>query len=208
MAPNVKDKSTILVMTETESEKMPLKQGSDYGSLQQTPPSSCKLTSRKSYHRRMESKSSEVSHVLLKTQTTMLGDARTFAEGSIPHSIAIGTIIGIVCGIAAYIYYALLFWLLEFVWHTLPKMVVVDRWPVWAYCLWIPLVGFTMALGVGLTVVFLGEPGDLPSTIKCVHDKAYVAMNHGRLTVEGKLRSTSGNGSNTYIYICFNVILF
>ena len=35
-----------------------------------------------------------------------------------------------------------------------------------------------MAFGVGLTVVYIGEPGDLAYTIKCVHEKAYVAMSH------------------------------
>ena len=63
-------------------------------------------------------------------------------------------------------------------WHTLPELIVIDKWPEWAYVLWIPIIGFTMALGVGLTVKYMGEPGDLAYTIKCVHDKAYVAMSH------------------------------
>lgn len=115
---------------------------------------------------------------LVKTQHSFWEDAEQFKEGSIPHSTVVALVIGVVCGVAAYLYYTALFWFLEYVWHTLPQQVVVNKWPEWAYVLWIPLVGFTMAIGVGVTVVFMGEPGDLPYTIKCVHEKAYVAMSH------------------------------
>jgi hypothetical protein len=125
-----------------------------------------------------EKESSNAKRVLVKTQSSFWEDASQFNEGSIPHSIVLAFVIGVVCGTASFVYYKILFWVLEFVWHTLPELVVVDKWPEWAYVLWIPLVGFTMALGVGSTVAFMGEPGDLASTIKCVHDKAYVAMSH------------------------------
>jgi hypothetical protein len=92
--------------------------------------------------------------------------------------MVLALVIGGVCGTASFVYYKILFWSLEFFWHTLPQMIVVDKWPEWAYVFWIPLVGFAMALGVGLTVVYLGEPGDLPYTVKCVHERAYVAMSH------------------------------
>ena len=117
----------------------------------------------------------------------MIEDARTFAEGSIPHSMAIGTVIGIVCGVAAYLYYAILFWVLEYVWTTIPQNYVEGVWPEWSYPLYIPLIGFSMAIGVGLTVIYIGEPGDLPYTIKCVHDMAYVEMSHGTCRKEKKL---------------------
>eukprot|EP00934_Nitzschia_sp_Nitz4_P004989 Nitzschia sp. Nitz4//scaffold11_size288233//187947//192366//NITZ4_000795-RA/size288233-processed-gene-0.450-mRNA-1//1//CDS//3329534137//4979//frame0 len=115
---------------------------------------------------------------LWKTQGTFLEDAMEFKEGTIPHSTVVAFVIGTVCGISAFVYYTFLEWALEFFWHTLPEKVVVDVWPEWAYVLWIPLVGFSMAIGVGLTVVYLGEPGDLPYTIKCVHDTAFVSMDH------------------------------
>jgi len=35
-----------------------------------------------------------------------------------------------------------------------------------------------MAALSGLTVKYMGEPGDLAFTIKCVHEKAYIAMDH------------------------------
>lgn len=125
-----------------------------------------------------ESSNTKPRRTLVKTQSSFWEDAKYFKDGSIPHSTVLALVIGTVCGVAAYVYYTILFWLLEFVWHTLPEMIVVGKWPEWAYVLWIPLVGFSMAIGVGVTVVFLGEPGDLPFTVKCVHDKAYVSMSH------------------------------
>jgi hypothetical protein len=116
---------------------------------------------------------------LVKTPSNFWEDAKYFKDGSIPHSTILALAIGTVCGVAAFVYYKILFWLLDFVWHTLPEMVVVGQWPEWAYVLWIPLVGVVMAIGVGLTVVYMGEPGDLPYTVKCVHEKAYVSMSHG-----------------------------
>jgi hypothetical protein len=124
---------------------------------------------------------------LVKTQHSFYEDAKYFKNGSIPHSIVLASVIGTVCGVASFVYYTILFWLLEFVWHTLPEMIVVGKWPEWAYVLWIPLVGFLMAIGLGLTVVYMGEPGDLPYTVKCVHDKAYVAMSHVMPMVRRKI---------------------
>ena len=120
----------------TQGETVPLKSANSHGSYtgvgggssnsRLTPPGSARTTtSRKSYasssgganrsSSRSDAAGSRQSHVLLKTQTSMVQDARTFAEGSIPHSMAIGTVIGIVCGVAAFLYYAALFWVLDFV---------------------------------------------------------------------------------------------
>ena len=173
MGPNAGSKDNELAPLDAEKAPLVTPSGA-YGSLnddEATEPvktSDGKSTSRK----RLEDR------ILMKTQTSFIEDAAYFRDGSIPHSLVLALVIGAVCGIAAYVYYTILFWLLEFVWHTLPEMVVVDKWPEWAYVLWIPLVGFTMALGVGLTVVYMGEPGDLPYTVKCVHEQAYVAMSH------------------------------
>ena len=98
---------------------------------------------------------------LRKTQSSFWEDARNFTEGTIPQSIVIALCVGTVCGVAAFIYYSVLFYLLETIWHTLPEMWVVDRWGEEAYVAWIPIVGFSMAILTGLTVVLLGEPGDL-----------------------------------------------
>ena len=81
-----------------------------------------------------------------------------------------------VCGTAIHIYYTTLFYFLEYVWHTVPKK--TELLPTSLEYLWIPIIIFTMSILVGLSVVILGEPGDLAYTIKCVHEKAYVELNH------------------------------
>ena len=121
--------------------------------------------------------SRKTTSVLIKTQTSFVEDARHFHEGTIPHSIVLALTIGCVCGVGAYIYYACLTWALEMIWTTLPEL-WQSMVPQPLHVLWIPLAGFALATGLGLTVRWMGEPGDLPYTIQCVHDKAYVAMNH------------------------------
>jgi len=132
--------------------------------------------------------------VLIKTPTTFCRDAWNFQEGTVPHSMVLALSIGIVCGVAAWIYYAALEWALQFLWQTLPERLFASPSSV-PPVLWIPLVGFSMATGLGLTVVFMGEPGDLPYTIQCVHDKAYVAMNHVLPMVVASQFSILGGGS-------------
>ena len=129
-------------------------------------------------HRRILTADSDLRRrLLIKTQVSFFEDLKKFSPGSVPHSMIVALSIGLVCGIAAYLYYAFLFWALDFLWKDLP-----NRW--WTSYdssltfLWIPIVSFTMAMGVGLTVVFLGDPGDLPYTVKCVHNQGIVAMSH------------------------------
>lgn len=125
------------------------------------------------HHRRLSS-----GRVLVKTQSsTFWGDAKVLAPGSVPHSMLLALVIGVVCGVAAFLYYRALDASLEFLWKTLPQR-YASHWPDHLQFLWVPLVGITMAALVGLTVRYVGEPGDLPYTIKCVHEKAYVAMDH------------------------------
>ena len=87
-------------------------------------------------------------------------------------------IVGVVCGLAANVYYKILFGALDIVWHKIPQTYIMDVWPEWSYVLWIPIVGFSMAFCSGLTVKYMGEPGDLAYTVKAVHEKAYLAMDH------------------------------
>jgi H+/Cl- antiporter ClcA len=116
--------------------------------------------------------------VLVKTQaSTFWDDAKDLAPGSVPHSMVLALVIGIVCGIAAFLYYRTLDVSLNFLWRTLPER-YASAWPAHLQFLWIPLVGLTMAALVGLTVLYVGEPGDLPYTVKCVHEQAYVSMDH------------------------------
>ncbi|KAL9185531.1 hypothetical protein ACHAXT_003308 [Thalassiosira profunda] len=113
-----------------------------------------------------------------KVRTTFINDAMTFAEGTIPQSIIVATVIGIVCGVVAFLYYSVLDYFLELIWKVLPEMFVVDRWPENLYVLWIPLVTFTLSACCGLSIYYLGEPGDLAYTIKCVHEKGYKGTSH------------------------------
>ena len=112
----------------------------------------------------------------LKTQQGFVEDAINFAEGSIPQSIMIATVIGCVCGSVAYVYYFILDSLLEFVWKTLPEKYVIDVWPEKYYVAWIPLVSVILSACVGGSIFLLGEPGDLAFTIKSVHEKVSSAF--------------------------------
>eukprot|EP00977_Amphora_coffeiformis_P008958 scaffold2029_cov181-Amphora_coffeaeformis.AAC.7 len=98
-------------------------------------------------------------------------DLKRFTPGSMPHSVVVGVTIGIMCGVLAYAYYTVLEWLLEFFWRTLPEQIMVPYVDKSLQWVWIPILGFIMALGVGLSVMLLGEPGDLSYTVQCVHDK-------------------------------------
>eukprot|EP00571_Detonula_confervacea_P013860 CAMPEP_0172301774 /NCGR_PEP_ID=MMETSP1058-20130122/3598_1 /TAXON_ID=83371 /ORGANISM="Detonula confervacea, Strain CCMP 353" /LENGTH=497 /DNA_ID=CAMNT_0013012029 /DNA_START=20 /DNA_END=1509 /DNA_ORIENTATION=+ len=115
---------------------------------------------------------------LEKTRTTFYNDAVTFAEGTIPQSIVIATVIGCVCGVLSYLYYWVLEYLLELFWKEMPDRFVVDKWPEHLHVLWIPLVTFTLSACCGLSIYYLGEPGDLAYTIKCIHEKGYKGTDH------------------------------
>lgn len=103
---------------------------------------------------------------LENVQSSFLQDARNLAEGSVPQSIVLSIVIGTLCGVVCYLYYSILFFLLEFIWHTVPEKIF--RFSPEGHFWWIPLVSLTMAVCVGLSVKILGEPGDLPFTIRCV----------------------------------------
>lgn len=110
--------------------------------------------------------------------TTFLEDCRHMTPGSVPHSVLVGVSIGLFCGLVAYVYYFILEALLEFFWRTLPDQIIVPYLPSSLHWIWIPALGWIMALGVGLSVRFIGEPGDLSYTVQCVHSKAYIGMDH------------------------------
>eukprot|EP00522_Entomoneis_paludosa_P017241 CAMPEP_0172445988 /NCGR_PEP_ID=MMETSP1065-20121228/5708_1 /TAXON_ID=265537 /ORGANISM="Amphiprora paludosa, Strain CCMP125" /LENGTH=585 /DNA_ID=CAMNT_0013197003 /DNA_START=143 /DNA_END=1900 /DNA_ORIENTATION=- len=134
--------------------------------------------------------------VLIKTQSSFWEDAAYFRGGSVPHSIILATVIGIVCGSSAFVYYAALEYMLDLLWEDLPELIFVNTGVSESlYWLWIPILGFSLAACVGITVIVMGEPGDLPYTIKCVHEKAYVAMDHVMPMVGASFFSILGGGS-------------
>jgi H+/Cl- antiporter ClcA len=130
-----------------------------------------------------------------KSSLMVFDDARNLATGTIPQSIVLAISIGTVCGIACWLYYTALEFLLEFIWKTLPERFVEGHWKEEHYWLWIPTVCFTMFILVGLTVVFMGEPGDLPYTISRVHHDAYIPMNHVLPMIFASFFSILGGGS-------------
>jgi hypothetical protein len=161
---------------EAPSERAPL--NSNYGSTTSTPigtplspphkhsaPTAevttfpgCSITSEQQDENSSYYNHSFQQRVLIKTQnSTFLRDAVEFREGSIPHSMVLALTIGSLCGLAAFLYYAFLEILLEYAWKTLPGQIFFDNVPTSLHVLWIPLMGTLMALGVGVTVRFMGE---------------------------------------------------
>ena len=132
---------------------------------------------------------------LEKIKTTFFEDARSLAEGTIPQSVVLALIIGTVCGIACWIYYTVLFFCLDFFWETIPERFVKGHWEVHNYWLYIPLASAILVTFVGLTVVLMGEPGDLPYTISRVHNYAYIPINHVLPMVFASLFSILAGGS-------------
>ena len=116
-------------------------------------------------------------HLHCRTRTTFWNDLKN-KEGTIPHSLIVGLCVGIACGIAVFLYYKALFGLMDWWWKNLPQQLVVDKWPQQLQVLWIPLVLVIIAIGIGLTVQIMGDPGDLAYTIKCVHSTGYITIDH------------------------------
>lgn len=115
------------------------------------------------------------------THTSFYQDALNFAEGTIPQSIVIALVIGCICGVVAYMYYSTLNFLLTLMWKDMPNYVFAEKYPnipESLHILWIPMVTFTMSFFCGLSIYFLGEPGDLAYTIQCVHEQGYKATHH------------------------------
>lgn len=115
------------------------------------------------------------------THTSFYQDALNFAEGTIPQSIVIALVIGCICGVVAYMYYSTLNFLLTLMWKDMPNYVFREKYPnipESLHILWIPVVTFTMSFFCGLSIYFLGEPGDLAYTIQCVHEQGYKATHH------------------------------
>lgn len=127
-----------------------------------------------------------------------LADINSIHSATVPVSLAIATIIGILCGIAAWLYYALLEFLLHLLWHTIPESLAATFPTAWTpayYWLWIPFVGMSCAFLVGISIMTFGFPGDLPYTIKCVHKLGYVPMDHAPSMVVASQLSILGGGS-------------
>jgi len=144
---------------------------------------------------KFEVSTKEKNVVLRRTPNTFAEDFVGLEEGSIPQSLVVAAVVGVVCGISANIYYRVLEWGLNFFWKTLPKQIIIPSWSEWAYPLWIPIVGIFMAINLGLSVKYLGDPGDLPTTVKAIHEKGFLGMDHCLPMVVSSLFSIIGGSS-------------
>jgi len=118
------------------------------------------------------------SQVFRLQEDNIMNDIMPLRKGSIPESVLVALVVGISCGVAAWMYYYMLEYFLELLWHELPKMTGFDQLPTYLHFLWIPFIALVMSVGVGLTVKYIGEPGDLAYTIKCVHKESYIEVDH------------------------------
>lgn len=124
-------------------------------------------------------------------------DVRDLQSGTIPVSFFIAAVIGCLCGVASYLYYTLLEFLLDLLWRRLPEFLTAAM-PFWLpslYWLWIPFVGMICAVLVGVAIKTLGFPGDLAYTVKCVHKMGYVPMSHTPSMIAASQLSILGGGS-------------
>lgn len=115
---------------------------------------------------------------LRSLETSFWEEVQDFEEGSLPHSIILALTIGIVNGIVAFLYYKCLFYLLDLLWHDLPQRLVVNRWDETCYVFWIPIIGISMSICVGLSFFLLGDPKDLAYIVSCVHGQTFVNVEH------------------------------
>lgn len=126
-----------------------------------------------------------------------MDDTRDMQSGTIPVSMLIATVIGIFCGVAAFLYYTVLEFFLEFLWKELPEH-FAEAMPFWLPCfhwMWIPFMGMICSVLVGYCQIWFGDPGDLPYTVKCVHEKAYVPVSHAPSMIVTSQVSILGGGS-------------
>ncbi|GAB0492823.1 hypothetical protein MMPV_004093 [Pyropia vietnamensis] len=87
--------------------------------------------------------------------------------------------------------------LLEFFWKTLPEGIVATfpSIPHSLHWLWIPTAGMFFASLVGISIYFLGFPGDLGYTVACVHELGYVPMGHAPSMIVSSQASILAGGS-------------
>eukprot|EP01024_Parvocaulis_polyphysoides_P059062 TRINITY_DN6376_c1_g1_i4.p1 TRINITY_DN6376_c1_g1~~TRINITY_DN6376_c1_g1_i4.p1 ORF type:complete len:548 (-),score=50.44 TRINITY_DN6376_c1_g1_i4:628-2271(-) len=110
-----------------------------------------------------------------------------FQEPTVKNLAILTILFGISAGIVAYVYNAFFQYLLYLTWDLFPNKVLlpwlnslennidwftVDRF-AWIY---IPIIGVIFGTLAGLVQIVVGFPGDLPDTIKCVHERGYIPV--------------------------------
>lgn len=122
-------------------------------------------------------------------------DVKDWQNGTVPISVVIAGVIGIVCGVSCFLYRTVLQFGFKFIWETLPlnyfEPIVAEEFQ-W---IWIVLIVITFSIGVGTSIYVMGDPGDLKYTVKCVHEKSFIGMDHVPPMVVASLISIVGGGS-------------
>ncbi len=104
-------------------------------------------------------------------------------------------VIGIAGGLVATAYYYVLEALLHLVWHTLPDF-LVSHWPsglpAWNYVWIATTIG---GLLVGLTLYFMGLPGEVSMVVDKVHDPGRIELHQTPAMIVASLFSITAGGS-------------
>lgn len=107
------------------------------------------------------------------------------------------TLVAFVCSLVALFFNTCLKASLEFVWITVPNQLVEPLagallWPKLTYMV---LTCAFLGLVVGLSLSFLGYPGDLPFLVYCVHYRSFVPLKYFLPMLFCALASIVGGGS-------------
>jgi H+/Cl- antiporter ClcA len=104
-------------------------------------------------------------------------------------------LIGIVGGLVATAYYYLLEGFLHFVWHTLPELLspyFPANFPAWNYVWIVSTIGGFL---VGITLHFMGLPGEVAMVVDQVHDPGRIELKQTPAMVVASLFSITAGGS-------------
>lgn len=127
--------------------------------------------------------------------TSFLADLGDTQNGTVPVSVLIASVIGVLCGVFVWVYYTVLYGVLDFVWSTLPKVIFAPVIPEAWHWTWIPIVILPLSIFVGLPVYLLCDPGDLKVTVGRVHKEAYVPLAWAPPMILASIASIVGAGS-------------
>jgi len=134
-------------------------------------------------------------------QNQSITSQASFSSPSDNHELAYqqiilcSAIIGIAGGLVATAYYNLLEASLHFVWHTLPGFLAPyfsEKIPAWNY-VWVATTigGFL----VGLTLHFMGLPGEVAMVVDKVHDPGRIELSQTPAMIVASLFSITAGGS-------------
>ncbi len=126
---------------------------------------------------------------------TLPNDYNSAGELTYQQIILCSAVIGIAGGLVATVYYYALELSLHFVWHTLPDILnpyFPSGFPAWNY-VWIATTigGFF----VGLTLHFMGLPGEVSLVVDKVHDPGRISLRQTPAMIVASLFSITAGGS-------------